>query len=86
MPTCPAAAATAANTSRQGQLSASSPMPGRHDAVELARTAAHADVDVALEVTAGGPQVFQTRAAALDEAREATESGGRFIDRHTRRQ
>lgn len=61
-------------------------MPGRHDAVELARTAAHADVDVALEVTAGGPQVFQTRAAALDEAREATESGGRFIDRHTRRQ
>ncbi|WP_413804387.1 alpha/beta hydrolase [Streptomyces sp. OE57] len=56
------------------------------DALELARKAAHADVDVALEVTAGVPHVFQTRAAVLDEAREAIESVGRFIDRHTQRQ
>ncbi|MDN3059767.1 alpha/beta hydrolase [Streptomyces sp. SRF1] len=55
------------------------------DALELVRRAAHADVDVALEVTAGVPHVFQTRLAVLDEAREVIESVGRFIDRHTRR-
>lgn len=55
------------------------------DAIELARRAAHADVDVALEVTAGVPHVFQTSAAVLDEAREAIASVGRFIERHTER-
>jgi monoterpene epsilon-lactone hydrolase len=52
------------------------------DALELARRAAHADVDVVLEVTAEVPHVFQTRAAVLDEAQEAIESAGRFIKRH----
>lgn len=55
------------------------------DAIELARRAAHADVDVSLEVTAAVPHVFQTRVAVLDEAREAVESAGRFIERHTGR-
>ena len=51
------------------------------DAVRLAANAARDDVDVALQVTAGVPHVFQ-RAAGLDEAGEALDEVARFFKRH----
>ena len=51
------------------------------DAVRLAANAARDDVDVALQVTAGVPHVFQLF-ADLDEAGEALGEAARFLKRH----
>jgi acetyl esterase/lipase len=49
------------------------------DAIGLARAAALADVEVALEIGAELPHVFQNRAGVLDEADEALDRVGAFI-------
>jgi len=49
------------------------------DAIELARAAALADVEVALEIGAELPHVFQNRAGELDEADAALARAGAFI-------
>jgi monoterpene epsilon-lactone hydrolase len=49
------------------------------DSLELAARAAHADVDVTLEVVSGVPHVFPSQADALDEASDAVERAGAFV-------
>jgi acetyl esterase/lipase len=51
------------------------------DAVRLAANVARDDVEVALQVTADVPHVFQL-AADLDEAGEALDEVARFLKRH----
>ena len=50
------------------------------DAVRLAGRAAAADVDVTLDVVAGVPHVFQNFAGMLDDADDALDRAGRFLD------
>lgn len=52
------------------------------DAVRLAARAAHDDVDVTLDVTAGVPHVFQAFAAHLDEGEAALSRAGTFLRSH----
>ena len=52
------------------------------DAVRLARQAAIADVDVTLDITPGGPHVFQTFYPILDEATAALDRAGQFLSAH----
>lgn len=49
------------------------------DATRLAVRAAHAGVDVVLDVTGGVPHVFQSFAGQLDEADAALDRAGRFV-------
>ena len=49
------------------------------DALRLARQAAIADVEVALDITPGVPHVFQAYSAILDEASAALDRAGRFL-------
>jgi monoterpene epsilon-lactone hydrolase len=48
------------------------------DSLELTARAAHADVDVTLEVVSGVPHVFPSQADTLDEASDAIERAGTF--------
>jgi len=50
------------------------------DAVRLAGRAAAADVDVTLDVVAGVPHVFQNFAGMLDDADDALDRAGQFLD------
>jgi len=52
------------------------------DAVRLARQAAVADVEVALDVTPGVPHVFQTFYLVLDEAVAALDRAGQLLSAH----
>ena len=52
------------------------------DAVRLARQAATADVEVALEITPGVPHVFQAYHPILDEAQAALDRAGQFLSTH----
>ena len=52
------------------------------DALRLARQAATADVEVALEITPGVPHVFQAYHAILDEAVEALDRAGQLLSGH----
>jgi monoterpene epsilon-lactone hydrolase len=52
------------------------------DAVRLARQAATADVEVALEITPGVPHVFQAYQAILDEGAAALDRAGQFLSAH----
>lgn len=52
------------------------------DAIQLARTAALADVDVTLDITAGVPHVFQSFYPVLDEAVAALDRAGRALSGH----
>ncbi|GAB3002057.1 alpha/beta hydrolase fold domain-containing protein [Amycolatopsis acidiphila] len=52
------------------------------DAIRLARTAALADVDVTLDITAGVPHVFQSFYPVLDEAVAALDRAGRLLSGH----
>jgi acetyl esterase/lipase len=49
------------------------------DAVRLARQAAIADVEVALDITPGVPHVFQAYQAILDEGAAALDRAGQFL-------
>jgi acetyl esterase/lipase len=49
------------------------------DAVRMAARAAECDVDVALDVVAGAPHVFQAFAAVLDEAGAALDRAASFL-------
>jgi acetyl esterase/lipase len=49
------------------------------DAVRLARQAATADVEVALDVTPGVPHVFQANHPILDEAVVALDRAGQLL-------
>ncbi|NMO91936.1 alpha/beta hydrolase [Actinomycetospora sp. TBRC 11914] len=52
------------------------------DSTRFAVRAAHHDVDVVLDVTAGVPHVFQSLHAHLDEAVEALDRAADFVHRH----
>jgi acetyl esterase/lipase len=52
------------------------------DAIRLARQAATADVQVALDITAGVPHVFQAYYAILDEAAAALDRAGQLLSAH----
>lgn len=52
------------------------------DATRLATRAAHADVEVTLDITPDVPHVFQGFAAILDEADAALTRAGRFLGAH----
>jgi epsilon-lactone hydrolase len=52
------------------------------DALRLARQAATADVEVALEITPGVPHVFQAYSPILDEAAAALDKAGLFLSAH----
>jgi epsilon-lactone hydrolase len=52
------------------------------DAVRLARAAAAADVEVALEVVPGVPHVFQAYHSILDEASTALDRAGQVLSAH----
>jgi monoterpene epsilon-lactone hydrolase len=49
------------------------------DSLDLTARAAHADVDVTLEVVSGVPHVFPSQADALEEASDAVERAGAFV-------
>jgi epsilon-lactone hydrolase len=52
------------------------------DAVRLARQAATADVEVALDITPGVPHVFQAYYPILDEAAAALDRAGQLLSAH----
>jgi epsilon-lactone hydrolase len=52
------------------------------DALRLARKAATADVEVALEITPGVPHVFQSYHSILDEAATALDRAGQLLSAH----
>ena len=52
------------------------------DAVRLARQAATADVEVALDITPGVPHVFQAYYSILDEAAAALDRAGQLLSAH----
>jgi acetyl esterase/lipase len=55
------------------------------DALRLARQAATADVEVALDITPGVPHVFQAYSPILDEAIAALDKAGQFLSAHLAR-
>ena len=52
------------------------------DAIRLARQAATADVEVALDITPGVPHVFQAYYPILDEATAALDRAGQLLSAH----
>ncbi|TMC11136.1 MAG: alpha/beta hydrolase [Chloroflexi bacterium] len=52
------------------------------DAVRLARQAASADVEVALDITPRVPHVFQAYSSMLDEAAAALDRAGELLSAH----
>jgi epsilon-lactone hydrolase len=52
------------------------------DALRLARVAAIADVEIALDITPGVPHVFQTYSPILDEAAAALDRAGELLSAH----
>jgi len=49
------------------------------DAIRLARQAATADVEITLDITPGGPHVFQAYYPILDEATAALDKAGQLL-------
>jgi monoterpene epsilon-lactone hydrolase len=52
------------------------------DAIRLARQAATADVEIALDITPGVPHVFQAYYPILDEATAALDRAGQLLSAH----